>query len=276
MQTVVFCCRYFLNTEVRMPSSVRRLLIASAKGGVGKSTTAVGIAAEMARMEKKTLLCDLDMTSRSLDMLTGEEDRALFGFSDVIHGKPLDDAVITDVCGIRGLNLLPSTVTESDADFDERLKNTVRDIVSREDYDFVVVDTGGGISVAEKIAPFFDSVIVTSEQSQTSLRAAEFAGAELQNSGGRNIRLVVCAFDLPSVKREKRAGIVEMIDRSSLKCVGVVPLDKKLQKLQDSGKIPERTESALAYKNIARRLEGYDVPLFYGMRGMRKKLSSAL
>ena len=94
-----------------MPSSVRRLLIASAKGGVGKSTTAVGIAAEMARMGKKTLLCDLDMTSRSLDMLTGEEDRALFGFSDVIHGKPLDDAVITDVCGIRGLNLLPSTVT---------------------------------------------------------------------------------------------------------------------------------------------------------------------
>ena len=152
----------------------------------------------------------------------------------------------------------------------------MRDIVSRDDYDFVVVDTGGGISVAEKIAPFFDSVVVTSEQSQTSLRAAEFAGAELQNSGGRNIRLVVCAFDLPSVKREKRAGIVEMIDRSSLKCVGVVPLDKKLQKLQDSGKIPERTESALAYKNIARRLEGYDVPLFYGMRGMRKKLSSAL
>ena len=65
-----------------MPSSVRRLLIASAKGGVGKSTTAVGISAEMARMGKKTLLCDLDMTSRSLDMLTGEEDRALFGFSD--------------------------------------------------------------------------------------------------------------------------------------------------------------------------------------------------
>ena len=59
-----------------MPSSVRRLLIASAKGGVGKSTTAVGIAAEISRMGKKTLLCDLDMTSRSLDMLTARIDLA--------------------------------------------------------------------------------------------------------------------------------------------------------------------------------------------------------
>ncbi len=262
-----------------MPSSYKRLLVASAKGGVGKSTTALGIAAEAARMGKRTLLCDLDFTSRSLDMLTGEEDKAVFGFSDVAAGKPLDDALIANAGGVDGLYLLAASLqsegeggTLADAD----IKTTAEKILSREDFDFIVADTGGGIDTAELIAGLFDTVIVTSEQSQTSLRAAEFAGAGLSRAGGRNIRLVVCAFDLPSVKKENRAGIIEMIDRSSLKCLGVVPYDKKLQKQQDTGKIPRDTVCAAAYRNIARRLDGYDVPLFDGMRGLRKKLSRAM
>lgn len=264
-----------------MPSSYKRLLVASAKGGVGKSTTALGIAAEMARMGKKTLLCDLDMTSRSLDMLVGAEDRVLFGFSDVLGGKPIDDALIRDVGGIEGLCLLPASYhTSKDgvnvADNAERTERVMRDILSSGEFDFIAVDTGGGIALAERIAHLFDTVIVTSEQSQISLRAAEYAGERLSAAGGRNIRLVVCAFDLPAVKKENRAGIIEMIDRSSLKCVGCVPLDRKLGKMQDEGKVPLRTSSAVAYRNIARRLDGYDVPLFYGIRGMRKKLSSAL
>lgn len=255
-----------------MPSSVKRLLIASAKGGVGKSTTAVGIAAEMARSGKKTLLCDLDTNGRSLDMLTGSEDRALFGFCDVVNGQRLDDAVIPSAGDIDGLFLLASVGSIRM----DGLRKTVREILAREDYDFIVFDTGGGLSLAEEIASLFDSVIVTSEQSKTSVRAAEYAGERLSSVGGRNIRLAVCSFDLPSVKRENRAGIIEMIDQSSLKCVGVVPFDKKLLKMQDSGVIPKRSISALAYRNIARRLDGYDVPLFDGMGRARKKLSSAL
>ena len=262
-----------------MPSSHKKLLVASAKGGVGKSTTAVGIAAEAARMGKKTLLCDLDLSSRSLDMLTGEEDRALFGFADVAAGKNLDDALIANAGGVEGLYLLPSTFSEgisSGSIASSDIYRTVNEILSREDFDFIVADTGGGIQIAELTARLYDTIIVTSEQSQTSLRAAEFAGAELSKNGGRNIRLVVCAFDLPSVKKEKRAGIIEMIDRSSLRCAGVVPYDKKLQKMQDTGKIPDGTLSSSAYKNIVHRLDGYDVPLFDGMRGLRKKLSLAM
>ena len=56
-----------------MPS-YSRLLVASAKGGVGKSTTALGLAAAFARSGRRVLLADLDVTSRSLDMLTGASD----------------------------------------------------------------------------------------------------------------------------------------------------------------------------------------------------------
>ncbi|MBQ5356123.1 MAG: ParA family protein, partial [Clostridia bacterium] len=36
-----------------------RILVASSKGGVGKSTAALGLAAEFARLGKRTLLLDL-------------------------------------------------------------------------------------------------------------------------------------------------------------------------------------------------------------------------
>jgi len=53
-----------------MPS-YKRLLIASAKGGVGKSTTAAGLAYAYASAGKRVLLLDLDFSGRCLDMLTG-------------------------------------------------------------------------------------------------------------------------------------------------------------------------------------------------------------
>ena len=66
-----------------------KILVTSAKGGVGKSTTALGLSAAFARNGKKVLLCDLDIASRSLDMLTGTEDKSIFNFGDVIK-NPAD------------------------------------------------------------------------------------------------------------------------------------------------------------------------------------------
>ena len=68
-----------------------RLLVASSKGGVGKSTAALGLAAEFARLGKRVLLCDLDFTSRSLDLLTGCEDSALFGRLNTLLDRLIEE-----------------------------------------------------------------------------------------------------------------------------------------------------------------------------------------
>ena len=267
-----------------MPS-YQRLLVASSKGGVGKSTTALGLAAEFANLGKRTLLVDLDCTSRSLDMLTGSEDRALFGFGDLFTDLPLETAVLTPYPEHPDLLFLPAMTekrlreleAERETTADELLRLGMKRILDWDGYEILVCDTGGGLDFACAVASFFDFTLIVSEQSQTSVRAAEYAASRLERCGAGTMRLCICSFDLEAVSREKRAGMIEMIDASSLQCVGVVPCDPKLQYAQDHGQLPPRRSPVSgAYRNIARRIMGYDVRLFDGIPGYTRKRRHAL
>lgn len=297
-----------------MPS-YRTLLAAAAKGGVGKSTTALSLAAAFARLGERVLLCDLDGTGRSLDMLAGASDRAVLDTSDLLIGirgarssgekisdiieKYTVDCTSYAVCPGRNavaggkLLLVPAAprgvfYDKSREDGNKSHLSAVREIAvaAREcadgngAFDRVIFDTGGGIAEAEAASPECDMIIVTSDQSKTSIRAAEYAGMrffETVSAEKRTaeIRLAVCSFDISAVRRENRAGVIEMIDSSAIACIGVVPFDKKLRRAQDEGRLSESI-SLDAYLNIARRIRGENVPLFSGMPGMRRRAARAL
>ncbi len=271
-----------------MPSC-SRLLVASAKGGVGKSTTALGLAAAFAEMKKRVLLVDLDITSRSLDMLTGASDMTVRDIADVLTLKdpaeelyrictqPIEkypDLSFAAACTPERLSGLAGL---SGKTVEQLLRQAVLRILSCGEFDHIICDTGGGCDIPAAVADLFDFTVIVSEQSLTSVRAAEYAAMRLERAGAVQMRLVICGFDLTSVRREKRAGVIEMIDRCALPCLGVVPYDRKLQKAQDSGRLPDAGSlSSAAYANIAGRLSGKETPLFHGMGALYRRRALAL
>ena len=64
----------------------QKIVIASGKGGVGKTSLCVGIGKALSTLGKRVLLIDCDCL-RSLDLLTGVTEQMVYNFGDVIFGR---------------------------------------------------------------------------------------------------------------------------------------------------------------------------------------------
>ena len=253
-------------------------LIASSKGGVGKSTTALGLAVVFARAGRRVLLVDCDVSSRSLELFSGTADRTLFHLGDLL----LQRCSPADVCivpfpELPGLLLCPAPSRLEEADILEKFPGGFPEAIAfgcqalvSDAYDVILWDTGSGYEIPRALASLAHVALVCTEQSPASIRAAAYTATLL--SDVPKVRLVICSFDIDAAHHRERAGMLEMIDRCSLKCAAVIPLDPKMMKAQENGTPPAQKLPAMrAYANLAKRLEGWDVPLFTGIRGMKRK-----
>ncbi|MEG0395766.1 MAG: AAA family ATPase, partial [Oscillospiraceae bacterium] len=71
------------------------IMIASGKGGTGKSTVCVFLGAELAARGNRVLLIELDSGLRSVDIIAGVYGKTVYDIEDVMRGRcDADKAVV--------------------------------------------------------------------------------------------------------------------------------------------------------------------------------------
>jgi chromosome partitioning protein len=121
--------------------------VANQKGGVGKTTTAAAIAADLAIRKYRTLLIDADPQANATThfLLPGQYQHTIYDVlveKDVNSSLPIEASVLTT--DIETLDLVPSRIRLSAFDKEppisiHRLKSKLEPI--KDAYDFVVIDT---------------------------------------------------------------------------------------------------------------------------------------
>lgn len=93
----------------------RTLALANQKGGVGKTTTAVNVAADLARRGQRILLIDLDPQGNATSSLgVNKHTVERSSYDALIEGRPLDACLLAEVRP--GLDLLAANATLAGAE----------------------------------------------------------------------------------------------------------------------------------------------------------------
>lgn len=256
-------------------SDYRVIMITSCKGGVGKSTVAANLGIKLALNGHKTLVLDCDFGVRSLDLIMGLADEIIYDISDVIlrEVKP-EKAIIHDE---RSENLFfcAAPYNYNDEIDSEVFCEKVRYIGESMSFEYIIIDTPGDVGNPFKLAAAASNqAIVVSTYQPASVRAAERTGMLLEELGITERRLIINCFDPDGIEFENQPNMLDIIDKTCIQLIGIIPYDARLAASQSRGEdvfTLNFSNSAAAFSNIADRIVGRNIPLFTGFRKINRK-----
>lgn len=240
------------------------IVVASGKGGTGKSTVCICLSIALVKHGKKVLLIDCDCGMRGLDIMLDMEQDILFDASDAVCGNCSFKEAIYKSKNNDNLYLIAAPFdaeNELSPDVFKQLVDSVKD-----DFDFIIIDSPAGIgsNFVTAATPASKALIVCNAE-PTSVRGGIKVRSKLEALEIDNIRLVINRFDRKMFERLGfYSDLDDVIDATQTQLIALVPFDLKISVIMQLGVAGLNWSSASnVFDCLALRLEGERVPLAF-------------
>lgn len=255
----------------------RAIVFTSGKGGVGKSTLALGVGRALSELGAKVALVDTDIGLNNLDVLMGVEHGIIYDITDVVENRcRLSQALVRDRQS--SVMLLPSTHSYEQCRADGQ---NFKEIVTRlkANFGFVLIDCPAGIEFGfhRAVSAADEAVVVTSAHLSALKDASKVAA--LIRSYRMPAGLVINRMRGDLLLGGEILSVREIADTMNVEVLGVVPEDDEINLVSSGAVMSKRSDGKSAIKLLAKNIytstnELYDITKkyrgFFG--GIKRKL----
>ncbi len=243
-------------------SRARTLVVASGKGGVGKSNLCANLAVALGERGARVLLLDADLAQANLDLLLGLHPR--FDLQQVLEGEKTMEEIVLP--GPRGVRLIPaaSDVPELAELDDYRREVLLRGLGTVDgDADLVLVDTASGVSrLVLALCLAADDVLVMTTPEMPAFADAYGLVKLLHAHGIRRAPHLLVSQATGAEEAEETAARVRLVARRFLglemESWGAIPEDpaipRAVRRQEPVVSAFPQSPAAAAYRALAARL----------------------
>ncbi len=266
----------------------RVIAVTSGKGGVGKSNTAINLAIQFRRMEKRVVILDADFGLANIEIMFGAVPKYNLydliyqgkSIKDIITWGPMDVGFISGGSGIAGMSNLNR----------EYLNYIIQNLSELDTLtDVIIVDTGAGISdaVLEFLVSSGEILLVTTPEPTSITDSYSLLKALNRHSrfkmDSTQVKVLANRVDNEEEGTDlflKLKAVVTKYLKIPITYLGSVPRDEQLSKavMQQSPISMQNpnAKSAKAFEEIAMKLMDKEVSKSVPKRGMATFFSHIL
>ncbi len=247
------------------PKGPKIISVANQKGGVGKTTTSINLAAALAELGSNVLLVDLDPQGNASTGLGVEvADRKYTTYDLLLGDVELDEVILTTES--ENLCIIPATVDLSSADIElmsnERRSFLLHDALRQPamdayDLDYILIDCPPSLNLLTVNAMIASNSVLIPLQSEffaleglSQLMLSVREVRQTANAGLRIEGIVLTMYDA-------RNNLSQMVEKDARDNLGELVFDTKIPRNVRVSEAPSYAQSVLDYDPTSKGAEAY-------------------
>lgn len=236
------------------------IVVASGKGGTGKTTMVANLGATLAMEGYRTLVIDMDMGLRNLDLYLGLESNVVYDVSDVMNGVcRIKQALIKDK-SFPGLYLMAASPKKADGEITPLHMKVLCEKL-KEQFDYIIVDGPAGVDDGLAVASAgAEMAVVVVSPDYAAARDGEMVRLVLKEMGIEKVGFIVNKLNMEMIRKGFAPDVSEIVRGFQRELLGVIQSDENISISTNLG-VPvvfmRETYIADNFRKISRRIAEY-------------------